>query len=44
MGRMPALIVVDKEGRVRYQHYGNSMSGIPSNEEGLSFLGDLNKE
>jgi peroxiredoxin Q/BCP len=44
MGRMPALIVIDKEGRIRYQHYGNSMSDIPSDEEILSLLDDLNKE
>ena len=44
MGRMPALVVVDKEGRMRYRHYGDSMSDIPSDEEILSFLDDLNKE
>jgi peroxiredoxin Q/BCP len=44
MGRMPALIVIDKEGRIRYQHYGDSMSDIPSNKDILSLLDDLNKE
>ena len=44
LGRMPALIVIDKEGRIRYQHYGDSMSDIPSNEEILSLLDNLNKE
>lgn len=44
LGRMPALIVIDKEGRIRYQHYGDSMSDIPSNEESLSLLDNLNKE
>lgn len=44
LGRMPALVVVDKEGKIRYQHYGNSMSDIPSNEKILSLLDDLNKE
>lgn len=43
-GRMPALIVIDKEGRIRYQHYGDSMSDIPSNAELLSMLDNLNKE
>ena len=43
-GRMPALVVVDREGKMRYQHYGKSMSDIPSNEEILSLLDDLNKE
>ena len=43
-GRMPALIVVDREGRIRYQHYGDSMSDIPLDETILSLLDDLNKE
>ena len=44
LGRMPALVVVEKEGKIRYQHYGESMSDIPSNEEILYLLDDLNKE
>ena len=44
MGRLPALIVIDKEGKVRYGHYGESMSDIPTDEEILSMLDDLNKE
>jgi peroxiredoxin len=43
LGRMPALVVVDKEGKIRYQHYGESMSDIPPNEIILSLLDDLNK-
>ncbi len=43
-GRMPALFVIDTEGRIRYRHYGDSMSDIPSDEEILSLLDDLNKE
>ena len=44
MGRMPALIVIDKKGRIRYGHYGDSMSDIPTDKEILSLLDDLNKE
>jgi peroxiredoxin len=44
LGRMPALMVIDKEGRIRYQHYGDSMSDIPTDKEILSLLDDLNKE
>ena len=44
LGRMPALMVIDKEGKIRYQHYGNSMSDIPTDKEILSLLDDLNKE
>jgi peroxiredoxin len=44
LGRMPAIMVIDKEGGIRYQHYGDSMSDIPSNEEIMSLLDNLNKE
>ncbi len=43
-GRMPALFVIDREGRIRYQHYGSSMSDIPENKEVLSLLDKLNNE
>jgi peroxiredoxin len=43
-GRMPALVVIDKQGRVRYSHYGDSMSDIPADEDILALLDDLNKE
>jgi peroxiredoxin Q/BCP len=43
-GRMPALVVVDRQGRIRYQHYGESMSDIPSDKDILSLLDELNKE
>lgn len=38
LGRMPALLVIDKEGQIRYQHYGESQRDIPSEEEVLSVL------
>lgn len=41
MGRLPALIVVDKSGRVVYKHYGSSMSDIPPSREILSVLDEL---
>ena len=44
LGRMPALLVVDKEGQIRYKHYGNSMSDIPPNEEILDLLRKLQQE
>ncbi len=44
LGRMPALIVIDKEGRVRYGHYGDSMSDIPTDEDILAMLDGFNKE
>ena len=44
LGRMPAMIVIDKSGYIRYHHFGESMSDIPEDEEVLSLLDDLNKE
>jgi peroxiredoxin Q/BCP len=44
LGRMPAVLVVDKAGQIRYQHYGESMSDIPLNQEILEFLDRLNAE
>ena len=44
LGRMPAQLVVDKKGDIRYTHYGESMSDIPENRELLSLLDDLNRE
>lgn len=37
-GRMPAQILVDKQGIARYVHYGQSMRDIPSNEELLALV------
>ena len=37
-GRMPAQIIVDKQGVARYAHYGQAMSDIPDNEELFELL------
>lgn len=44
LGRMPAIMIIDKAGRIRYQHYGDSMSDIPPNGELLSVLEELDPE
>ena len=44
LGRMPAQVIVDKTGLVRYVHYGHSMSDIPDNCELLDLLDQLNRE
>ena len=44
LGRMPAVLVVDKAGQIRYEHYGESMSDIPLNQEALQVLEQLNRE
>jgi peroxiredoxin len=42
LGRMPAQVLVDKTGIVRFAHYGHSMADIPSNAELLELLEKLN--
>lgn len=44
LGRMPAVLVIDREGYIRYRHYGNSMSDIPENLEVLAVMDALNRE
>ena len=41
LGRMPALFVIDLEGKVRYEHYGDTMQDIPQNSEVLAVLDSL---
>ncbi len=43
LGRMPMLSVVDKDGILRYSHFGNSMSDIPENRVILDILDELNR-
>ena len=43
-GRMPAQVTIDREGVVRYVHYGHSMSDIPENQELLDLLDGLNSK
>lgn len=42
LGRMPLVCVVDKEGRIRYAHFGASMSDIPDNDVLLGVIDQLN--
>jgi peroxiredoxin len=32
LGRLPAQVLIDRDGIARYAHYGKGMSDIPSNE------------
>jgi peroxiredoxin Q/BCP len=43
MGRMPAQVIVDRQGQARYVHYGHEISEIPPNEELLALLDGLNR-
>ena len=44
LGRMPAQVIIDKQGIARYAHYGHAMSDIPKNEEILEILETLTNE
>jgi len=41
LGRMPLVCVVDGNGRIRYAHYGASMSDIPDNKTLLNVIDQL---
>ena len=43
LGRMPALLIVDKQGIVQYAYYGDSMKDIPENKVLLEELEKINK-
>jgi peroxiredoxin Q/BCP len=38
LGRMPAQVIINKQGIARFVHYGHSMSDIPANGEILESL------
>jgi len=38
LGRMPAQMLIDRSGTLRYVHYGHSMSDIPSNAEIIGLI------
>ncbi len=43
LGRMPAQVIIDPQGIVRYVHYGHSMADIPSPQELLACLTEINE-
>ena len=44
LGRIPATILIDKRGQIRYTHFGESMEDIPKTEEILSLIDKIKKE
>jgi peroxiredoxin len=42
LGRMPMNAVVDRQGLIRFIHYGASMSDIPDTEAFLKVIDELN--
>jgi peroxiredoxin len=44
LGRMPASLLLDKTGYIRYKHFGESMSDIPENQQVLQLIDEINRE
>lgn len=44
LGRMPAQVIIDKQGIARFVHYGKSMSDIPDSADMLAVLDELQEE
>jgi peroxiredoxin Q/BCP len=44
LGRMPAQVIVDRQGVARYAHYGHAMSDIPENQELLALIDEINQQ
>jgi len=42
LGRMPAMVIVDKQGVIRFTHFGDNMADIPENDAVLALLDRLN--
>lgn len=42
LGRMPALLIIDKQGIIKYSYYSDSMEDIPDNEELFQTLKEIN--
>ena len=42
-GRMPAQCLIDKNGVVRFVHYGHDMTDIPEPQEMLDLIDSLDK-
>lgn len=43
-GRVPAQMIIDKNGIVRFVHYARSMADIPENDRILKLLDEINSE
>ena len=43
-GRMPAQVLVEKQGIARHVHYGNAMSDIRATKEILALIDELNQQ
>ena len=43
LGRMPGLLIIDKNGIIQYAYYSDNMHDIPENEELLKILKNINQ-
>jgi peroxiredoxin len=43
LGRMPALLVIDKQGIIRFIHYAQSMADIPENRKIFEVLDKIDR-
>ena len=41
LGRMPALLIIDKQGIIKYAYYSDTRMDIPTNEELFEVLKNL---
>lgn len=41
LGRMPALFIIDRKGKIAFAQYARNMSDIPSNTELLSVIAEF---
>jgi len=44
LGRMPAQVIIDKDGVVRFADYGKSMRDIAPVDDLLDFIADMERE
>jgi peroxiredoxin len=42
LGRMPAQVLVDRNGMIHFVHYGHDMTDIPQDSDILAMLDELN--
>jgi peroxiredoxin len=42
LGRMPAQMIIDKQGLLRFIHFGHDMSDIPENQELMTLIEKIN--
>jgi len=44
LGRMPALFIVDQQGKIAFAHYGKNMADIPAADEIINIIESVKKQ